>query len=113
MAAVSRSFQAGRPIAGMWVRPEKKDHGHQKRIEGFAPAGGCLVLVDDVMTTGGSTLKCLDVVKEEIPDIRIYDAIAVVDRGEGGRELLESRGVRMHSLVTIAELFEIKNRKAD
>lgn len=84
------------------VRKEAKGHGAGKRIEGnFAP-GNAVVVVDDVITTGGSTLKAIDAIKAE--DGRILFAFVLVDREEGGREALEAQGIEVVSLFTRREL---------
>jgi orotate phosphoribosyltransferase len=58
-------------------------------------------VVDDVITTGGSLLKAVDALRE-LP-VEIVEAVAVVDREEGGREAIEARGVRVHTLFVRSE----------
>lgn len=84
------------------VRKEVKSHGRQKLIEGnFAP-GHSVVIVDDVITTGGSTLKAIDAI--EAHGGKIAFVIVLVDREEGGRANIEKRGHRVVPIFTRADL---------
>jgi orotate phosphoribosyltransferase len=84
------------------VRKSAKTHGRQKLIEGNFSAGDSVVIVDDVITTGGSTLQAIDAV--EAADGKIAFVIVLVDRQEGGRENIEKRGYRVVPIFTRAEL---------
>lgn len=85
------------------VRKEAKKHGRQKRIEGTELAPGHRVLlVDDVITTGGSTLKALDAVEEAGATVVL--ATTLVDRSEMAGSALEARGVRYEPLLNYASL---------
>ncbi len=80
------------------VRKEPKGHGIGKQIEGnFAP-GQNVIVVDDVITTGGSTLKAIDAIEREGGHVKF--AIVLVDREEGGREAIEARGIPVITLFT-------------
>ncbi|MGH2756853.1 MAG: orotate phosphoribosyltransferase [Actinomycetota bacterium] len=93
-------------IAGVkWftVRKEPKKHGKQKDIEGAElTAGEKVLLVEDVITTGRSILKALDAV--EPFGVQVVLAVALVDRGDGARVLLEGRGVKYAPILTYADL---------
>lgn len=84
------------------VRKEPKAHGTGKQVEGPVTGGDHVVVVEDVITTGGSASRAIEVLRREgvIP----VAVLAVVDREEGGREHLESLGVPVRSLVTAAEI---------
>jgi orotate phosphoribosyltransferase len=85
------------------VRKEAKDHGTGKKIEmlkGIDTATPC-VMIDDVITTAGSTLKALAAMREAGFSVR--HAICILDRGEGGREALLSHGVELLPVFTAAE----------
>lgn len=85
------------------VRKETKDHGTKKKIEGFFQNVNSCLVVDDVITTGGSTWKAVEALRES--EIQITDGICILDREEGGYEFLESKGVRMHSLFKKSDFF--------
>jgi len=80
------------------VRKEPKGHGAGKQIEGnFAP-GQNVIVVDDVITTGGSTLKAIDAIEKEGGHVKF--CIVLVDREEGGRQAIEARGIHVIPLFT-------------
>jgi len=88
------------------VRKEAKDHGTGKKIEmlkGIETTTPC-VMVDDVITTAGSTLKAFAAMREAGFSIR--HAICILDRGEGGREALLLNGVELLPVFTAAEFRE-------
>ena len=80
------SWQAGRPIPAFIVRKASKDHGTGRRIEGSLPQGGEVLVVEDVVTTGGSVLEAIGAVEES--GARVAAVIGIIDREEGGREAL-------------------------
>ena len=84
------------------VRKQAKTHGAGRRIEGcFAPQSS-VVVVEDVITTGGSAREAIAAVEAE--GGRVLGVLAVVDREEGGRAALEQAGYGVEVLVTITEL---------
>lgn len=100
------SFQKGRALPALYVRKERKDHGSAKRIEGDRALrpGLRVALLEDVVTTGGSSLKALDVLREA--GCEVAGIVALVDRLEGGREAIEAAGVRLVSLATRRDFLE-------
>lgn len=84
------------------VRKEAKGHGRNRRIEGNFQSGDEVIVVDDVITTGGSTLKAIDAIEEE--GGKVVAALVLVDREEGGREAIESRGIPVYPLFTRKQL---------
>ncbi len=79
------------------VRKEAKEHGTSRLIEGPPlREGDRVMVVDDVITTGGSLLKAADALRDQ--PVEIVELLAVVDRQEGGREAIEGRGFQVHSL---------------
>ena len=90
------------PIRCFVVRKEAKGHGRGKRIEGNFSAGDSVVVVDDVITTGDSTLKAIQAIEEE--GGKVAFALILVDRQEGGRENIESKGYPVVAAYTRAEL---------
>ena len=90
------------PLQVFIVRKKPKEHGRLKRIEGNFSAGDSVVVVDDVITTGGSTLQAIEAIEEA--GGRVAFVVVLVDRQEGGRENIEKRGYRVFSVFTRAEL---------
>jgi orotate phosphoribosyltransferase len=97
-AVALTSFLAGEPIDAFVVRKEPKGHGTGQWIEGrkTIPDGSRVVVVEDVVTTGGSAIKAIERCREEklVP----VACIALVDRREGGREAIEAAGVPLDAL---------------
>lgn len=100
-AASLFALEEKKEILPLVIRKENKDHGSKKRIEGLLSNVGDenIVLVDDVITTGMSTLKALDAL--ELEGRIASEAFCVLDRMEGGFENLAARGVKMYSLFTL------------
>ena len=97
------SASAEKPLCVFTVRKEAKDHGRGKRIEGNFAAGQQVIVVDDVITTGGSTLKAIDAIEAE--GGKVVAALVLVDRQEGGREAIESLGIPVFPMYTRASIF--------
>lgn len=96
------SADSDRPLRAFTVRKEPKTHGTGKQVEGPLAAGDHVVIVEDVITTGGSAAKAVAAVQREgaIP----LGVLALVDREEGGRQQLESLGLTVHSLTTASQI---------
>jgi orotate phosphoribosyltransferase len=92
-------------VRGFTVRKEAKQHGTGKLIEGPFQAGDRVVVVEDVITTGGSALKAVDAVRAA--GGTVVGVLALVDRQEGGREAIEAAGLQVLSLVTAEQLLPL------
>ncbi len=94
------SFLAGRPLDAFLVRKEPKGHGTQQWIEAPARvvAGTPVVVLEDVITTGASTLKAIE--RARGAGLRVVHALALVDRMEGGKEAIVETQVPVTSLFT-------------
>ena len=92
------SWDAGRPVPAFIVRKEPKGHGTGQWVEGRGnlPEGSRVVILEDVVTTGGSALRAVERVREE--GLQVSLIAALIDREEGGREAIEAAG---HRLVTL------------
>jgi orotate phosphoribosyltransferase len=88
------------------VRKESKSHGTGRAIEGNFAAGTAVVIVEDVITTGGSARKAIEAV--ETAGGRVLGVLAVVDRGQGGRATLEGEGREVAALIDVGEVVQTK-----
>jgi len=87
------------------VRKEPKGHGLKKWLEGGRlKTGDRVLLVDDVITTGGSTLTALDRINEQVPGVEIVAAVTLADRGDTASKAFADRGIRFVPLCTYREL---------
>ena len=93
------------PLRAFTVRKEAKTHGTGKLIEGPFQAGDRVVVIEDVITTGGSALKAVGAVRAA--GGTVAGVLALVDREEGGKEAIEATGVAVISLVTAQELMPL------
>ena len=96
---------AGPLVRAFTVRKEAKAHGTGKLIEGPYHEGDRVVIVEDVITTGGSALRAADAVKSA--GGRISGVLALVDREEGGREAIEATGLAVLSLTRAADILKL------
>jgi orotate phosphoribosyltransferase len=105
------ALAAGAPVKGFFVRKERKQHGLQRWLEGpeLGPGERCLI-VEDVVTTGGSTLKAIERVREE--GLEIAGVVSVLDRLEGGAEAIRAAtdGAPYSALTTIDEVYPERPR---
>jgi orotate phosphoribosyltransferase len=98
--AVAVALETNRPF--VMVRKEPKDHGTKELIEGDVSPGETFIIVEDVATTGGSTLKVVSALREV--GANVSRALVVVDRQEGAREMLTEHGIELISLFTVKDL---------
>jgi orotate phosphoribosyltransferase len=89
----------------LYVRREEKGHGLGRLVEGAAQPGWRVVVVDDLVTTGGSILSAVQALRSSGCVVR--NALVLVDRLEGGRASLAGAGVKLSSFVDVRELVEI------
>ncbi|HEY1691247.1 MAG TPA: orotate phosphoribosyltransferase [Polyangiaceae bacterium] len=99
-AVALTSHLRGAPLDAVYVRKDAKDHGSRRLLEGNArlPQGARVALLEDVVTTGGSTLKAAAKLRDA--GYVVAGVVALVDRLEGGREAIEAEGVRLVPLFT-------------
>jgi len=96
------SYQQGQPINAFSVRKEAKGHGTGRLIEGPFRAGARVVVVEDVITTGGSAHRAIEAVQAAGGEV--LGVLAVVDREEGGAEYLVGAGFPVRALVRLRDL---------
>ena len=91
----------GIPLRGVMVRKEAKQHGTGKLVEGPFGEGESIAIVEDVVTTGGSSLLAIE--RCEAVGLRVQRVLAIIDRLEGGREAFADRGYELTTLFTIGD----------
>ena len=105
-ATAYSSWLRGRPIQSFIVRKTSKDHGIIATIEGKVKPGDRVAVVDDVVTTGGSTLQAISACREA--GLEIVGALTLVDRQEmNGRENIQKQVPNFKSLVTRDEVMRM------
>lgn len=109
-AIANASWRAGTPMDAYSVRKEAKAHGTGQRIEGGLPTDARCLMVEDAMTTGGSTLKAIEAVEEY--GATVVGVITLVDRSEDAKGLFASRGLPLISVFRGEELLEAAKKKA-
>jgi orotate phosphoribosyltransferase len=94
------SFVKNRPLAALYVRKETKDHGSRKLVEGDKSlrAGLAVVILEDVITTGGSTLKAVETLRAV--GAEVVGVVALVDRLEGGAEAIRAAALPLVSICS-------------
>lgn len=100
-AIITVAGRSGRPLKGFIVRKEAKQHGTGRDVEGPVQPGESAIVVEDVVTTGGSSLAAIE--KAEAFGLKVRGVMAIIDRLEGGRETLAARGYDLQTLLTIRD----------
>ncbi|MBF0565719.1 MAG: orotate phosphoribosyltransferase [Nitrospirae bacterium] len=99
-ATAYTSYLKGAPINAVVIRKEPKDHGTMLRVEGNFREGDKIVVVDDVITTGGSTIRAVKAAREA--GLLVVAAIVLLDRcEENGKQNIEEMGLPVYSILDI------------
>lgn len=101
-AVITLASLRGRPLKGFIVRKEAKAHGTGRDVEGPVTGGERCVILEDVVTTGGSSWKAIE--RVEAFGMKVEGVLAVVDRLEGAADAFAARGCAFASLLTIRDL---------
>lgn len=101
-ATITLAGQRQLDLLGFIVRKEAKQHGTGRQVEGPVQPGMTAVVVEDVVTSGGSALKAVDAAREF--GLQVTEILAVIDRLEGGREVIEAAGLKLRTLVHVGDL---------
>ena len=104
VSVAGESFRQAKPIKAFVVRKEAKEHGTKLPVEGDMKAGERVVIIEDVITTGGSALIAIKAARDF--GLEVAGIIALVDREEGGREAIEAESVPVESVFTKEEVFD-------
>jgi orotate phosphoribosyltransferase len=101
-AIITVAGRTGKRLKGFIVRKEAKQHGTGRDVEGPVQPGDTAIIVEDVVTTGGSSLAAIE--KAEAFGLKVRGVMALIDRLEGGREALAARHYSLQALLTIDHL---------
>nr|MBP8745635.1 orotate phosphoribosyltransferase [Syntrophorhabdus sp.] len=103
-AVVLESYNKKDNLAGFLIRKEPKGHGTNRWVEGGKnlKKGMSVVILEDVITTGGSSLRAIEVTEKE--GYNVKGIVAILDRLEGGKEAIESKGYLFRSIFTLKDL---------
>jgi len=97
------AYEIVKPL--VYVRKEAKGYGVSKIIEGYLKPGAKVVLIDDVVTTGKSISYAIEIIRSN--GAIVEEVLAIVDRLEGAEQSLEMINVKLRSVTTIEELFDV------
>ena len=100
VVAASLATEIVKPL--IYVRKQAKEHGTGKAVEGVTCQDMKLLMIEDVVTSGGSVINAIKSIKEE--KMVVTDAYAVIDRMEGATQALQAEDVNLHSLLTINDI---------
>jgi len=103
------SYQKGKPIKAFIVRKDVKDHGTKSAIEGSVAPGEKVVIIDDVITTGASTITAIEHALKA--GLIIDRVITLIDREEGGRENILQHADLVQSVLTRTEIMALRAKK--
>jgi orotate phosphoribosyltransferase len=106
-STVIASFALRAPVPGFFIRKEPKGHGTNVWIEGGKNLrkGMKVLILEDVVTTGGSSLKAIQLAEQE--GLNVKGVIALLDRLEGGREAIEAKGYLFTTIFTLDDLKKV------
>ena len=105
--AVATAFASeinSKPMNAFSIRKTRKDHGIIRWVEGDIQAGQRVVIIDDVATTGGSTIKAIERARSE--DLEVVKSVILVDRQEGGLENIREKVDDVSAIITRDELIQ-------
>jgi len=104
LACAAISVPEGRDLVGFFVRKERKEHGLQRWVEGGAEPGDRVLVVEDTVTTGGSTVSAIERIRDE--GFEIAGVLSLVDRLSGGGEAIAAAaGAPYEALTTIDDIY--------
>jgi len=89
----------------LYVRKDASTHGRERRVEGILYPGDRVLLVDDVVTTGGSLLAAVEAITAEGGVVK--DALVLIDREEGGRKTVQDRGIKLNYFMDMTKVAQM------
>lgn len=109
--AVATAFVSelkGKPLKAFSIRKTQKDHGIIKWVEGDLQPGDQVAILEDVVTTGGSTLKAIE--RAESEGLRVVKVVTLIDRQEGGVDVIRQRVKDVSAVISKDELMDYVRR---
>jgi len=103
------SYQKGKPIKSFIVRKDIKDHGTKTAIEGNVAPGEKVAIIDDVITTGGSTITAIEQARKA--GLIVEMVVTLIDREEGGRENILRHCENIKSILTRTDIMRLRAKK--
>jgi len=103
------SYQKGKPIKSFIVRKDIKDHGTKSAIEGNVRSGEKVAIIDDVITTGASTITAIEQARKEGLNVELV--ITLIDRQEGGKENILQHVDNIKSILSRTEVMNLRAKK--
>lgn len=100
-ATITLAGQRGMDLRGFIVRKEAKAHGMGRQVEGPVTPGESVVIVEDVVTSGGSALLAVEAARQF--GLKVQRILAIIDRLEGGRQAIEAVGLPLQTLLTVRD----------
>jgi uridine monophosphate synthetase len=97
------ALETGLPM--IYPRKEVKDYGRARQVEGAFQAGERAIVLDDLITTGGSKLQAIEPL--EAAGLQVRDVVVLIDREQGGREDLAAAGYRLHAVLRLGEMLDM------
>ena len=105
--ATAVSLEGNLPM--IYPRKEQKDYGTKKMIEGVFQAGEVVLVIDDLITTGGSKFEAIAPLQEA--GLKVKDIVVLVDREQGGKQQLKEKGYELHAAIKISGLLDALLKK--
>ena len=105
-AVITRAWQQSNPLRGFIVRKEAKEHGTGRQVEGPVKPGDRVVMLEDVITTGGSSLRAIERAREF--GLIVDRLITIVDRGSKSASVFDAVDVRFDSLFDLSDIRQVQ-----
>jgi len=102
------SYQMGKPIKSFIVRKEAKEHGTKSAVEGNVAAGEKVIIIDDVITTGASTITAIQ--QAQNTGLIVQKVVALIDREEGGRENILQHAGNIEAIFTRTQIMNMRSQ---
>jgi len=108
-ALATMSHLHGNPLPTFIVRSATKDHGTQKRVEGHLKTGDRVILLDDVITRGGSLVQAIRAVRELGAEVQ--KVMTILNRNAGGDEVIANEGLTIDSIFELHDIVTVKEQE--